>query len=214
MDPLEHRMAAPPNQPIPLWLAARLRSAGGDLSPRYEASLYGPINSLLVWYFPVTQQFMIKPQAKIRPEYSYDMVDDGDEDMVRVSLDSYDAEVLPREEEGGESSLKVPDFIAVKATASLHNDRVLFVVEVKRLHMSLQSAKEQLAEYFGALVDKHRFSDGQPLFDHLEGLLVVGNLVTFATLATPGAIVQFSPFHDIAGGAVHTFVRAIAAAHW
>jgi len=42
---LYRRMAdAPPNISIPDWLAAQLRSAGGRLSPRYEASLYGPVS--------------------------------------------------------------------------------------------------------------------------------------------------------------------------
>jgi hypothetical protein len=80
-----YRMAdAPPNFPIPDWLAIRLCSAGGQLSPRYESPLYGPINSIrLTWYFPFTLQYMIKPQGKIRPQYSSDIVDDVD--MVRIS---------------------------------------------------------------------------------------------------------------------------------
>src|SRR5258707_7469287 len=203
---------APPNLPIPDWLAARLQSAGGQLSPRYEASLYGPINCLLTWYFPITQQFMIKPQGKIRPQYSSDIVDD--EDLVRVSLDSYGGEVLSRDESGGEQSVKIPDFTVVKATASLHNDRVLMIVEAKHPDMSLDAAKGQMAEYFGSLVDKHRFSDGGPLFDHLEGLLVLGSTVLLAHLPTPGGQVAFSPPFDITDNIVHNFIRRIAVANW
>jgi len=77
-----------------------------------EASLYGPINSLLTFHFPVVRQYMIKPQGKIRPQHSSDIADD--EEMVRVSLDSYDGEVLSRDEKGGEQSVKVPDFTVSK----------------------------------------------------------------------------------------------------
>jgi hypothetical protein len=155
---------------------------------------------------------MIKPQGKIRPQHSSDIADD--EEMVRVSLDSYDGEVLARDEKGGEQSVKVPDFTVVKATSSLHGDRVLMIVEVKRVGMSLDAAKGQMGEYFGSLVDKHRFSDGQPLFDHLEGLLVVGKDVLLATLPAPGGLVQFSPLYDITGNAVHNFIREVSVANW
>ena len=204
---------APPNNMVPPWLAVRLRSAGGLLAPRYEASLYGPINSLLNWYFPVVQEFMIKPQGKIRPEHTSDVVDD-DVEMVRVSLDSYGGEVLSREEKGGEQSLKAPDFTVVKATASLHNDRVLMIIEVKRFEMSLESAQNQIGEYFDALSDKYKFTNGQPLFDRLEGLLIVGKDVLLVTLSSAGAEIEFSPIHDITSAAVHNFVREIAVANW
>ena len=104
--------SVPPDLPIPPWLATRLRTAGGEGSPRYEASLYGPINCLLMWHFPVAQQYMIKPQGKIRPQYDSDIAD-GD-DLARISLDSYGGEVIPRDERGGEQSVKIPDFIVVK----------------------------------------------------------------------------------------------------
>jgi len=202
----------PPNLPIPDWLAAHLRSAGGELSPRYEASLYGPITCLLVLHFPLARQYMIKPQGKIRPQYTPDISDD--EGLVRVSLDSYGGEVLSRDERGGEQSVKIPDFTVVKATASLHGDRVLLIVEVKHPDIPLDSAVTQMAEYFGSLVDKHRFSDGGPLFDHLEGLLVLGSTVLLAHLPTPGGQVVFSPPFDITDNIVHNFIRQIAVANW
>jgi hypothetical protein len=155
---------------------------------------------------------MIKPQGKIRPHFHSDIEDDVD--MVRVSLDSYGGEVLSRDEKGGEQSLKVPDCTVVKATASLHDDRVLMIVEVKRVEMTLKAAKEQLAEYFGSLVDKGERFDGQPLFDHLEGLLVVGKDVLLARLPTPGGVVNYSSLHDITGGAVHDFLMGITSANW
>src|ERR1700733_7852100 len=145
----------PPTPPMPAWLAGRVRAAGGNLAPRYEASLYGPINCLLTWHFPLARQFMIKPQPKIRPEYISDIP--PGEDQVRTSIDSYGGEVLPRDEKGGEKRVKIPDFIVVKATASLHDDRPLMIAEIKRGVVTVDSAGEQLASYFEAVEDKNKF---------------------------------------------------------
>lgn len=76
----------PPDNLIPDWLANRLCAAGGKLPE--ASSLYGPITALLTWHFPVAQQFMIKPQGRVRPEHIAD-VEGGDVEMARVSLDSY-----------------------------------------------------------------------------------------------------------------------------
>ncbi len=82
--------------PPPDWLQDRLRAMGGDLAPRYESSLCGPITSLLVWFFPITRRFMVKPQARIRPEHAGIPLSDQSEELTPGSLDSYDAEVLLR----------------------------------------------------------------------------------------------------------------------
>jgi len=58
-----------------------------------------------------------QPQGKIRPPNNPDIGDD--EEVVRVSLDSYGGEVLSRDVRGREESVKIPDFIVVKATGSL-----------------------------------------------------------------------------------------------
>ena len=211
---MSDRMAdVPPNIPIPAWLADRLWAAGGNEAPRYEASLYGPINSLLMWHFPVAQQFMIKPQALIRPEYINEILDDHNVELVRVSLDSYSGEVISRDEKGEEQSLKRPDFIVVKATPSLHNDQLLLVVEIKRQGVQLQSAKEQIAEYFGSLADKTCFGTDQPIFGSLDGLLILGKEAMKVSLAHPGGAVGFSRPYSITSGTIHNFLRSIAIAH-
>lgn len=68
--------------------------------------------TLLVSYFPVGRHFMVKPQSKIRPEFINDY-----DPTLRLSLDSYHAEVLPRGL-GGELGVGIPDFIVVKASAA------------------------------------------------------------------------------------------------
>jgi hypothetical protein len=65
----------------------------------------------------VDQEFMVKPQPRIHPEHVAE-VEDGDEEMVHVSLDFYHSKVLSRQEKGGEPSHKQPDFIVVKVTSS------------------------------------------------------------------------------------------------
>jgi hypothetical protein len=132
---------------------------------------------------------MIKPQEKICPRYSTNIVD------------------------GVEQSVIVADFTVVKASTSLHGDRVLAIVLIKPIEMSLTTAKEQLAEYFGSLVQKERF-DGQPVSDHLAGMLVVGNDVLLASVPMLGGIVEYSPLRDITGNIVYNFLRGIAVANW
>lgn len=63
--------------------------------------------------------------------------------------------------------MKIPDFIVVKASASLHRDRILMVVEVKPASMPDDAAMEQIAAYFSTLARKTTL-DGEPLFDRLQ----------------------------------------------
>ena len=65
----------------------------------YESSFYSLINAWLGCYFTVNNSFMVKPQGKIRPPFTLEN-NDG-----RVSLDSYNGEVLPRELGGRKISL-------------------------------------------------------------------------------------------------------------
>jgi hypothetical protein len=58
-----------PVRPLDQWLDTRLDSTLKE-NLRYEASWYGPINSLLTHVFPLQQRFMIKPQPKLRPVVS------------------------------------------------------------------------------------------------------------------------------------------------
>jgi len=139
-------MTMNPPQSIPDWLLDRLYAAS-QAPPRYEASLYGPMDSILATYFPPQQRFMVKPQGKVRPGYEYDVGD------VRKSFDSYNEPVQPRGE-GEEADVKIPDFIVVKGTATLTDDVPLLVVEIKRDDLDEATSIVQLGEYMGAFADK------------------------------------------------------------
>jgi len=65
----------------------------------YKSSFYSLINTWLGCYFTVNNGFMVKPQLKIQPPFMLG------NDNERVSLDSYNGEVLPRELGGREISL-------------------------------------------------------------------------------------------------------------
>jgi hypothetical protein len=164
----------------PRWVYQRIMAVGGQQGPRYEASLYGPTNCLLVPYFPVAHNFMVKPQAKIRPEFITDF-----DPTIRVSLDSYHAEVLPRGIRGSEIGVKIPDFIVVKATQSKDDDKLLLVVEIKTSDRSLEDSGEQLVSYLEAFAEKSRDDTEEPLFQILYGLLLVGEKVQPFTFHVP-----------------------------
>lgn len=203
-------MADGPNIQVPGWLIARLNSAGGNFAPRYEASMYGPVNGFLACYFPVHRRYLIKPQGKIRPAVWTEL--GGDDAVLRISLDSYSGEVLSRDEKGSEDTVKIPDFITVKASASLHQDRVVLLVEVKRNDETILAAQEQLGEYFEAFMDKTR-ADGTPLVTHLNGLLVAGNQAVMASW-TSGGEIQWSELVDMTGVEVDNFLKQITNANW
>src|SRR5882762_6289184 len=118
-------MTSAPPQSIPDWLLHRLHAAS-HAPPRYEASLYGPVDSILATYFPPEQRFMVKPQGKVRPGYEYDVGE-----VARQSFDSYNHPVQPRGQ-GEENDVKIPDFIVVKGSATLTDDIPLLLVEIKR----------------------------------------------------------------------------------
>ena len=110
--------------------------------------------------------------------------------------------------------MKIPDFITVKASASLHQDRVVLLVEVKRNDETLVAAQEKLAEYFEAFIDKTR-ADGTPLrlVTHLEGLLVAGNQAVMATWSS-GEDIQWSELVDMTGVEVDNYLKQITIADW
>ncbi|KAF8815506.1 hypothetical protein BYT27DRAFT_7128975 [Phlegmacium glaucopus] len=195
---------------IPNWVHERIRAAGGHLSPRYEAAMYGPINSFLGCYYPVTVGFMVKPQGKIRPEHVTDI---REEELARVSIDSYGGEVLSRDQRGGEKGVLVPDFIVVKATSSLYMDRVLLIVEIKRHDESPLVAHEQLLAYMEAFADKTKYFDGGKLFEQLYGMLVMGNQASLFTVKhNEEAVITI--FHDMNSVEVQQFLRDIAIRNW
>jgi hypothetical protein len=96
----------------------------------------------------------------------------------------------------------------------LHEDQILAIIEVKPQDMGTDAAHEQVSEYFEAVVDKIRFGTSEPLFDRLDGLLVLGREAKLVTLTSPGGVIQFSQAHDITGMVVHNFLRNIASSHW
>ena len=82
------------------------------------------------------------------------------------------------------------------------------------MRWSLESAQDQIEDFFDALSDKYKFTNGQPLFDQLEGLLMVGKDVLLVTLPAPGAAIKYSPVHGITSVAVHNFIGEVAVANW
>jgi hypothetical protein len=142
-------MASTPPTSIPNWLLRRLEAASEE-PPRYEASLYGPINSILATYFPPQQRFMVKPQGKVRPGYEYDIGE-----VERQSFDSYNTPVQPRGRgQGDEADVKIPDFIVVKGSETMSDDIPLLIVEVKRDDSDDAVARLQLFEYMEAFSEK------------------------------------------------------------
>ena len=189
----------------PQWVYDRLAATGGENKARYEASLYGPLNAFLTSYFGVDQNFMVKPQPKIRPEF----IGNSEDVLFRPSLDSYHAEVLPRSFGGFEAQLRSPDFIVVKATASRDNDRLLLVVEIKPSDMFEENAVEQLSEYMGMLADKHRHDTKEPLFANtLHGLLILGDHVRILPLPLTSTMGP-SGLLKCSHAAVHSVLRTI-----
>jgi hypothetical protein len=140
-------MASNLPQSIPDWLLERWHAVG-QTPPRYEASLYGPFNGILAMYFLPQQRFLVKPQAKVRPDYEYYVGE-----VERRSFDSYNQPVQPRGQ-GDESDLEIPDFIVVKGSATLTNDIPLLIVELKREDSDEAIAKVQIASYMEALFIK------------------------------------------------------------
>jgi hypothetical protein len=121
--------AFPPVQPLDEWLQRRLASTiEEDL--RYEASFYGPINSLLTHVFPLQQQFMVKPQPKLHPVAGMPPPQSDAESSEQVSIDSMNNVVQSRK--AGRVLTDEPDFIVVKAGFEYGGDLALAVVEVKK----------------------------------------------------------------------------------
>jgi hypothetical protein len=194
---------------IPPWLSGRLIAAGSDNGPRYESSLYGPVLNLLTLHFPTTERYMVKPQPKIRPEYVAELNDDDEEgELVRSSLDSYRSEVRPK----GHSpeSFVVPDFIVVKPTASLYDDKVLLIVEVKPASADVLEAKEQIGNYLDTMMDKTVFGTNDPLSQCLLGLLIIGKYAITVSLTKGDHQIGYSDMYFLTGGHIHTWLRNLA----
>src|SRR5882762_8662415 len=87
--------AFPPVCPLDEWLERRLASTMKE-DLRYEASFYGPINSLLTHIFPLCQQFMVKPQPKLHPVAGMPPLHSEAESGGRVFIDSMNNVVQSR----------------------------------------------------------------------------------------------------------------------
>lgn len=193
-----HGLAAPP------WVYNRLDATAGPDGARYESSFYGPVNAWLVSYFTVQNGFMCKPQPKIRPLYT------PAEDDARVSLDSYDGEVLPRELGGREVDLRSPDFMIVRATDSIDNDRMVLIVEIKLGHVQFLLALNQLMDYLRGMKRKIANNPLDPLFNRdLRGMLVIGGNVYIISLNVNGSQGRVGPY-NFRDGRVHGILASLA----
>lgn len=135
---------------LPLWLRSRLRALD-RYNTRHEASHYGPTNGLLVHAFPLEDNFLVKPQPKVRLP--------ADEDAVNTSFDSYAGMVPSRGE--NELNMFIPDFVVVRAGPDNVSDRAIIVVENKLIDLdsgmtkgTAAEAKNQLKEYMSRLCKK------------------------------------------------------------
>lgn len=134
--PLANSQVQGPPLNVDEWLMKRINNFAND-PPRYEASWYGPYNALLWHYFPYKQQFMVKPQPKLRPVYTVESLgpqQNVESTQEKLSYASAGHLVLPRKKRGRESNVVVPDFTVVKASESVgpeNPDRPFLYVEVK-----------------------------------------------------------------------------------
>ncbi|EKM50645.1 uncharacterized protein PHACADRAFT_32656 [Phanerochaete carnosa HHB-10118-sp] len=113
-----------------------------DHAPRYEASMYGPMNASLTLFFPLELSFMVKPQPRIRKPLSPAQVAQIQGKHVRnISSDSYDNVVYVSDKD------LIPDFIVCLGGAGLHDDEYLMMVEVKRHGEQFCDHTKQLDSY-------------------------------------------------------------------
>jgi hypothetical protein len=116
---------------IPPWLLARFNAIYTN-PPHYEASYYGPVNSLLTVYFPAADGFMVKPQARLRQPPT---------PGGRTSIDSQGQKVGTFDDDGN------PDFLVNIGSAQLHHDIPLLIYELKKHGESFADAVAQIDRY-------------------------------------------------------------------
>lgn len=142
---------------LPLWLRTRLKALN-CYNTRHEASHYGPTNGLLVHAFPLEDNFLVKPQPKVRLP--------ADDDAVNTSFDSYAGMVPVRGED--ELDIYIPDFVVVRAGPNTVSDRAIIVVENKLIDLDTEmtestaaEARKQLKDYMDRLCQK---DDREPIY--------------------------------------------------
>jgi len=116
---------------IPQWLLDRFKAIYTN-APHYEASYYGPMNSLLTVYFPAADGFMVKPQARLRQAPT---------PGARTSIDSQGQRVGTFDTDGN------PDFLVGIGSAKLHCDIPLLIYELKKEGESFADVAPQMDEY-------------------------------------------------------------------
>src|SRR5882762_3461538 len=146
----------PPVRPLDEWLERRLASTMKE-DLRYEASFYGPINSLLTHVSPLRQWFMVKPQPKLHPVAGMPPQHSEAESSRRVSIDSMNNAVQSRK--AGRVSTDEPDFIVVKAGFEYGGDLALAIVEVKKHEKIMRVDWDQALRYL------HNISHKKPAPD-------------------------------------------------
>ncbi|KAF8068688.1 hypothetical protein FPV67DRAFT_1448583 [Lyophyllum atratum] len=190
---LNNYMAQPPPPHIPPWLLARVQncvSVPNDV--HFESAMYGPIASYLHALFPLDRRFMVKPQGILWPDMSQSEAADGSDeeqhmaissddsddpdyqyehprsDDTMASQDSYGVTTESRYVPGSSDSVSYPDFLLVKATETLTDDRLLLIVEVKKRNWPERNARLQLSRYLALAKTKRRVPQ-------LQWLLILGN---------------------------------------
>ncbi|KAL0957398.1 hypothetical protein HGRIS_001199 [Hohenbuehelia grisea] len=108
--------------PVPTWINERLQRIE-ESGTHYEASLRGPHNAILNSYFPASQNFLVKTEARLRQPVT---VDDPEQPGERVSIDSNGQQVHTRSDDG------VPDFVVSYATSDPRGDVPWLIWELKR----------------------------------------------------------------------------------
>jgi hypothetical protein len=116
---------------IPPWLLARFNAIYTD-PPHYEASYYGPVNSLLTVYFPAADGFMVKPQARLWQSPTPGGC---------TSIDSQGQQVGTFDDDGN------PDFLVNIGSTHLHRDIPLLIYELKKHGESFSDAVAQIDRY-------------------------------------------------------------------
>jgi len=130
---------------FPLWLLGRLMNLALE-GAHYEASFGGAHMAFLTCIFPIRHSFMVKPIPRLRTAIS-ETTSEG----TRRSIDSYNREVEVRKDDS------VPDFAVVKATASLHDDCLLLIWELKRDDDDGSQSSIQISRYVRWAVDYQAF---------------------------------------------------------
>ncbi|KAN0085720.1 hypothetical protein V8E55_006854 [Tylopilus felleus] len=218
---MSHRRL-PPLQPEQ-WLVQRLENIA-QFDPRFEASWYGPYNALLSHYFPYQQQFLIKPQPKIRDAEEADVSFSSVQAEPSIELDesldedSFAAVDLSMNSMGfatftGTGRIYIPDFIVAKATQFASHDRPLLIAEVKvdepTDEFDWVTYQNQLDEYMDSL--SNQMSSDTPLV----GLLICGTKVKIFRLEGPGSSITMDrATHSINSKAVRELLQKISTDNW